>query len=345
MKKHANTLFITIQGCYVVRQGKCLVVRQDKKTLLSIPIHTLEGVVTFGRVGMSPFAMGLCSENGVSVSFMTVHGRLLARVSGSQRGNILLRRCQFQASENQERAADIARCIVIAKIANARTVLQRSIRDHPEINKEECVSKVILRLKMNLDSLWYDKVLSVDQVRGLEGDASRYYFSIFDMLILAQKEDFCFRGRNRRPPTDNINALLSFVYALLANDVQTACETTGLDPQMGFLHVDRTGRPSLALDIMEELRPYIADRLVLSLVNRRQVDREGFILRETGGVIMNDKTKKIVLRAYQERKSETLRHPFLNETITLGYLVHLQTRLLARFLRGDLDMYPAFLWK
>lgn len=345
MKKHANTLFVSTEGCYIARRGECLLVRKEGKTLLSLPIHTLEGVVCFGRVGMSPFALGLCGERSVSVAFLTQSGRLLSRMSGPQNGNILLRRCQFRASESSEQTSVLARCFVTGKIANARTVLLRSLRDHPDATRDESMEFAVKRLKCILDSLWRPSPLSLDQIRGVEGDAAKIYFSVFDKMILAQKESFFFHERSRRPPLDLVNSLLSFVYSLLTNDVRTACEAVGLDPQMGFLHTDRSGRPSLALDMMEELRPFIADRLVLSLINRRQVSPSGFETRETGNVIMNDKTRKTVLRAFQERKSETIKHPYLGETVTLGLIPHLQARLLARCLRGDLDMYPPFMWK
>lgn len=345
MKKHANTLFVTTEGSYVAKRGDCLLVRKDNKTLLSLPIHTLEGVVCFGRIGMSPFALGLCGERGVSVAFLTQNGRLLSRMSGPQNGNILLRRCQFRFAESPEQTAELARCFVTGKISNARTVLLRSMRDHPDTTRDERVSHVVRRLKFILDSLWRPLTLPLEWVRGMEGDGAKNYFAVFDEMILSQKDDFYFRQRSRRPPLDNINALLSFIYSLLTSDVRSACEAVGLDPQMGFLHADRSGRPSLALDLMEELRPFLADRLALSLVNRRQVAASGFETRETGGVIMNDKTRKTVIRAYQERKNETIKHPYLGETVTLGLVPHLQARLLARYFRGDLDKYPPFMWR
>ena len=345
MKKHANTLFVSTEGCYISKRGDCLLVRKEGKTLLSLPIHTLEGVVCFGRVGISPFALGLCGERGVSVAFLTQSGRLLSRMSGPQNGNILLRRCQFQRAESPELTAIIAKSFVTGKISNARTVLLRFMRDHSEETRDELVEQVVRRLKVILHTLWRPTNLTLDQIRGMEGDAAKVYFSVFDKMILSEKESFFFHDRSRRPPLDKVNALLSFVYSLLANDVRTACESTGLDPQMGFLHADRSGRPSLALDIMEELRPFLADRLVLSLINRRQVSPSGFQTRETGSVIMNDTTRKTVLRAFQERKNETITHPYLGENVTLGLIPHLQARLLARYLRGDLDMYPPFIWR
>ena len=345
MKKHANTLFVSTEGCYVAKSGECLLVRKENKTLVSLPIHTLEGVVCFGRVGFSPFALGLCGEHGVSVAFLTQNGRFLSRMSGPQHGNVLLRRSQFRAAESPEQTALLSRCFLTGKISNARTVLLRFLRDHSDKTQDEIVEQAILRLKGILDFLWRPAALSLDQIRGTEGEAAKLYFSVFDKMIVSQKDDFFFHERSRRPPLDNVNALLSFVYSLLANDVRTACESVGLDPQMGFLHADRSGRPSLALDMMEELRPFLADRLVLSLINRRQVSATGFSTRENGAVTMNDNARRTVLRAYQERKNETIKHPYLDESITLGLVTHVQARLLARFLRGDLDMYPTFIWR
>ncbi len=343
MKKHANTLYVTKQGCYIIKKGEALAVQFEKKTLLSVPIHTLEGVVCFGRIGVSPFALGLCGEHQVSVAFLTEYGRLLSRMSGPQSGNILLRKNQFRYAESQEQTASIARCFITGKITNARSVLLRSVRDHRDSVDVEKINKVVRRLGVILDHLWSDCPLTLNLIRGIEGEAAHLYFSVFDELIRAQKEDFYFHERSRRPPLDNVNALLSFVYSLLTNDVKTACEAVGLDPQMGFLHTDRSGRPSLALDLMEELRPLFADRLVLALINRRQVSTSGFETRESGSVIMNDKTRKIVIKAYQDRKNETVKHPFLNETISFGLVPHIQARLLARHFRGDLDLYPPFM--
>lgn len=345
MKKHANTLFVTTEGCYIAKQGNCLLVRKDRKTLLSLPVNTLEGVVCYGRIGMSPFALGLCGENNVSVAFLTKNGRLLARMSGPQNGNVLLRRSQFRFAESPEQSAAIARCFVSGKISNARTVLLRTLRDHPDPDRDERLERVVARLKCVLDSMWRQQASSMDIIRGMEGDAAKNYFSVFDDMILSEKDVFFFHQRSRRPPMDNVNSLLSFIYSLLTNDVRTACEVVGLDPQMGFLHADRSGRPSLALDLMEELRPFLADRLAISLINRRQVSAAGFETRENGSVIMSDKTRKSVIRAYQERKNETIKHPYLGETVTIGIIPLLQARLLARFFRGDLDMYPPFFWR
>lgn len=344
MRMHDNTLYVTTQKSYLAREGQNVVVRVQKETRLRLPIHTIGSIVCFGNVSCSPFLLGMCGEAGVSVAFLTETGRFLARVNGKQSGNVLLRRAQHAATTHADKAGTLAAAIVSAKIANSRTVLQRAIRDHGHaILRADEVERAIRRMAGLLEEL--QQSLPVDRIRGVEGEAAAIYFSMFDHLILAQKEDFFLRDRNRRPPRDNMNALLSFLYSILTTDLVAACEAVGLDPQMGFLHADRAGRPSLALDLIEEFRPVIADRLALSLVNRQQVSGSGFAMRESGAVTMTDETRKAVLVAYQKRKAEEIVHPFLNEKMTIGLLFHIQARLLARWLRGDLDAYPAFFWK
>jgi CRISPR-associated protein Cas1 len=343
MKRHGNTLYVTTQGAYLAKDGTNVVVRVEKETRLSVPVHTLDGIVCFGNVRCSPFLMGLCGKEGVSLSFCTEQGRFLARVLGPQSGHVLLRRAQHVKTASPEAAANFARCLVAAKIANSRRVLQRATRDHGETVPVEPLEEAGKRMAAILARL--EQPAPLEEVRGLEGEAANLYFGVFGHLITGDKESFFFRERSRRPPKDNMNALLSFIYALLTGDARSACEGVGLDPQMGFLHADRSGRPSLALDLMEELRPVIADRLALSLVNRRQVSAEGFNVQEGGGVEMDDKTRKAVLVAYQKRKEEEITHPFIEETVTVGLLPHVQARLLARWLRGDLDAYPPFFWK
>jgi len=343
MKKHDNTLYVTTQGAYLARQGTNVLVRVKRETRLRVPVHNLGGIVCFGNVACSPFVMGLCGKEGVAVSFLTESGRFLARVFGPQSGSVLLRRAQHRQTSDPAAAADFARMVITAKVANARAVLQRGRRDHAQQVDGRAIDAAVAQLGHILRRL--GRTMPLEEARGVEGEAAQHYFQAFDHLIVKQKDQFFFRERSRRPPRDNMNALLSFLYAILTTDVAAACESVGLDPQMGFLHADRAGRPSLALDLVEELRPMVADRVALSLVNRQQVRPKGFVQGETGGVEMDAATRKEVLVAYQKRKDETIQHPFLGEKVTVGLLPHVQARLLARWLRGELDAYPPFLWK
>jgi CRISP-associated protein Cas1 len=343
MKKLLNTLYVTIQGAYLAREGETVRVRVEKETRLQVPIHTLSGIVCFGQVSCSPFLLGLCAERGVGVSFLTEKGRFLARVQGPVSGNVLLRREQYRWADDEARSAAVARAVLIGKIANSRTVLRRALRDHSDKPGTERLEKAGRKLRFSLDQL--QRSHSLDALRGIEGDAAGAYFAVFDNLITAQKEDFRFNERSRRPPLDNVNCLLSFVYTLLMHDVRSALESVGLDPAVGFLHRDRPGRSGLALDIMEEFRPFLADRLVLSLINLGVVKKNCFCRAETGGVTMDGDTRKALLVAYQKRKQEEISHPFLNEKMEIGLLPFAQAMLLARHIRGDLDGYPPFIWK
>jgi len=343
MMHYLNTLFVTTQGAYLAKEGEAVLVRVEHETKLRVPLHLLGGIVCFGQVSCSPFLMGECGERHIAISFFTENGRFLAKVQGFTPGNVLLRREQYRRADDLTASARIARAMVTAKVANARISLQRTLRDNPDLLGKEEVEAAALRLGHLLEGLREEKPL--DQIRGMEGEAARVYFSVFDRMILASKDGFRFAGRNRRPPLDPVNALLSFVYALLTHDVRGACEAAGLDPAVGFLHRDRPGRPSLALDLMEEFRPFLADRLVLTLINRQQVKPEGFRRSESGGIEMDEATRKETLVAWQKRKQEEVVHPFLEEKCPVGLLVHLQARLLARHLRGDQDGYAPFLWK
>jgi CRISP-associated protein Cas1 len=343
MKKHLNTLFVTTQGAYLAKDGETVAVKVDQEVKLRIPIHTIGGIVCFGNVSTSPYLMGFCAENNVGLSFLTEYGRFLARVQGPVSGNVLLRREQYRRADDPVFSAEIAKSVLTGKIANCRTVLQRALRDHAVKMDVTLVDQTSSRLNQYLEMLQKDHAL--DMIRGFEGDAAHAYFGVFDQLIITQKDDFSFNERNRRPPLDNVNCLLSFIYTLVMHDVRSALECVGLDPAVGFLHRDRPGRPSLALDLMEEFRPFIADRLVLSLINLRQVQGKGFHQSDSGAVTMTDETRKTVLVSYQERKQEEIYHPFIEEKVTIGILFHIQALLLARYLRGDLDGYPPFLWK
>jgi len=341
MNNYDNTLYVTTQGAYLACERENLLVRVNKETRRRFPVHTLGGVVCFGNVSFSPFALGLCGRNGVSVSLLTEQGRFLARMEGPCSGNVLLRRAQYHISADLDLAAEIARASVGAKIANSRTVLLRAGRDRP--NPPEALRLASGRMAESLARCQHP--MDLETLRGLEGDAARDYYAVFDQLITANKDAFRFEGRSRRPPRDRVNALLSFLSVMLAHDARSACEAVGLDPQVGFLHRDRPGRASLALDLMEELRPVLVDRLTLSLINRKQVAADGFRVTESGAVEMDDKTRKAVLVAWQKRKTDEITHPFLGEKITIGLLPHIQARLLARHIRGNLDAYPAFFWK
>ncbi|AEV30968.1 CRISPR-associated endonuclease Cas1 [Sphaerochaeta pleomorpha str. Grapes] len=343
MIKLLNTLYVSSQGSYLRKEGETVVVELATKKVLQIPIHTIKGIVCFGNVLCSPFLLGFCSEKNVSVSFMTEYGRFLASVRGPVSGNVLLRRQQYRFADDSEISTIIVKNLVSAKIVNCRIVLNRAMRDHG--------TKFDIK-KMKESSISMDRAVSqvlsatsVDEVRGYEGLAAAEYFSVFNDLIVSQKEDFIFQTRNRRPPLDEVNALLSFIYTLLSHDVRSALETVGLDPSVGFLHCDRSGRYGLALDMMEEFRPVIADRLVLSLINRGQVKKNGFYKAINGAITMDDDTRKLVLVEYQKRKQEQIHHPFINEDIQIGLLFHVQATLLARYIRGDIDGYPPFFWR
>lgn len=343
MKKHLNTLFVTTQGAYLAKEGETVVVRVERETRLQIPIHAIGGIVCFGNITCSPFLMGFCAERDVAISFLTEHGRFLARVQGPVSGNVLLRREQYRRADNLNESAKIAKSILTGKLANSRAVLQRALRDHStKLNKEE-VREASKKIGRSLEHLQPD--IPLNALRGIEGESAYTYFSVLDHLIISQKEDFIFRGRNRRPPLDRVNCLLSFLYTLVLHDARSALECAGLDPAVGFLHRDRPGRPSLALDMMEEFRPFLADRLTLSLINLNQVRAKGFNDMESGAVFMDDETKKTVLVAYQKRKQDEIFHPFIEEKVSIGLLFHMQALLLARYLRGDLDGYPVFIWK
>lgn len=343
MKKHLNTLFVTTQGAYLSKEGETVTVNVEKEVRLRVPIHTIGGIVCFGQVSCSPYLMGFCAENDVGISFLTDYGRFLARVQGPVSGNVLLRREQYRKADDQNFSVGVAKAVLTGKVGNCRSVLQRALRDHGDKIEIPKVELAVKRLTDCLNSIRAEE--SLDAVRGFEGDAARIYFGVFDHLITAQKKFFFFKERSRRPPLDNVNCLLSFLYTLVMHDVRSALESVGLDPAVGFLHRDRPGRPGLALDLMEEFRPFLAERITLSLINRKQVQDKGFNKTDSGGVLMNDGTRKEVLVAYQTRKQEEIMHPFINEKVTIGLLFHIQALLMARYMREDIDGYPPFIWR
>ncbi|MGI6727228.1 MAG: type I-C CRISPR-associated endonuclease Cas1c [Anaerovoracaceae bacterium] len=343
MRKLLNTLYVTSPNTYLSLDGENIVVLKDEIEALRVPLHNLEGIVTFGYTGASPALMGACAKRNIALSFMKQSGKFLARVVGEVRGNVTLRKAQYRLSDSTVESNKVARNIIMGKIYNSRWVIERATRDYAmrlDVDKLKGVTKSLAStLKL------VEQSENLEQLRGFEGEAASQYFSVFDDLILQQKEHFYFYYRNKRPPLDNVNAMLSFVYTLLAHDVAAALETVGLDPYVGFLHRDRPGRISLALDLMEELRSVYADRFVISLVNKKEIKANGFIQKENGSVIMDDNTKLTILKAWQSRKREKITHPFLNEKIEWGLVPYSQAMLLARFIREDLDGYPPFMWK
>lgn len=346
MQRLLNTLYVTSEGAWLKKDGETVVMELDNKERFRLPLHMLESIVCYGRAMVSSPLMGHCCEKGIAISFFNPNGRFQARVEGPVSGNVLLRREQYRVSDAPVRCAAIVRSILAGKIHNQRAVVHRALRDHgaslPDAAKSELeIAKK--RLSQIVGRLMHEE--TTDVLRGREGEAAQVYFGVFTHFLRVTGEGFRFNGRNRRPPKDRINALLSFLYTLLTHDCRSALEGVGLDPAVGFLHRDRPGRPSLALDLAEEFRAPLADRLALSLINRRQLVERDFVVQETGAVILKDDARKTLLVAYQERKRETLKHPFLGEECPLGLLPHLQAQLLARHLRGDLDGYPPFLWK
>ena len=345
MRKHLNTLYVTTENSWVRKDGLNVVISVNREVKGRVPIHMIGSIVCFGRVAVSPPLMGFCSEQGVIIVFLTNYGKFLARVEGPVSGNVLLRREQYRRSDDLGSCGMIVRNIVAGKVHNQRSVLRRILRDYGCSDETESdkalrkadkqLSRVIQKVKTEID---------IDRLRGFEGDAAQVYFSVFPFFIRGA-DYFEFRGRSRRPPLDPVNALLSFVYTLLVNDCRSALETVGLDPAVGFLHRDRPGRPSLALDLMEEFRAPYADRLVLSLINRRQLSEKDFNRMDNGAVLLSEDGRNTVLTAWQERKQQDLLHAFLDEKATVGMLWHVQAMLLSRHLRGDLDAYPPYLHK
>lgn len=343
MRKFFNTLYITSQGTYLSKERETIAVHLEDDTKRRFPFHNLDGIVCLGNIRISPYLIGACGEKGITISYLTEHGKFLGRFTGPVTGNVLLRRQQYRFADDREISLGIARNMVIGKLANSNTVLKRFLRDNPD-NPEnhniqltiEQIKKIITRVQ-NCDS--------IESLRGMEGEAASSYFSVFSQLIIQQNDYFQFSGRNRRPPLDPVNSLLSFIYTLVHHDMTSACESVGLDPAVGYLHVDRPGRNSLALDLMEEFRAFLADRIVLSLINRKQINCHDFTTHTSGAVTLSDKAKKTLLETYQKRKQEELVHPFLQEKMQIGVLFFYQALLLCRYIRGDIEEYPPFLWR
>ncbi len=346
MRRQLNTLYVTTDGAWLRKDGANVVMEIEQQERARVPIHMLESLVCFGRVLVSPPLLGYCAEQGISVCFLSPNGRFLARVEGPVSGNVLLRREQYRRSDDKPACAAIVRNLLAGKLYNQRVVLGRALRDHGETLSADGATRLShahQRLARISDRLFSENDLDV--LRGLEGEAGQAYFGVFDSLIRVQSPGLRFNGRSRRPPRDAMNALLSFLYTLLTHDCRSALETVGLDPAVGFLHRDRPGRPSLALDLMEEFRAFVADRLALSMINRRQLSERDFQAMDNGVVLLKTDSRKLVLTAYQERKREEVQHAFLGEKAPIGLLPAIQAQLLARYLRGDLDAYPPFVWK
>lgn len=343
MKKLLNTLFITQENTYLSLKGETVVIQVEQEKIGQIPLLNLEAICTFGYAGASPSLMGYCAKNNINLTFMNKNGRFLARVVGKSQGNVLLRKAQYRMSDSEEDSVKIARNMIFGKVSNQRMMLERMMRDYALRVDVEKLKKASLRMKNSLKAL--RACTDLESLRGIEGQAASEYFKCFNDLILSQEESFQFTVRSRRPPLDMTNALLSFSYTLLASEVGSALEHVGLDAYVGFLHRDRPGRMSLALDVMEELRPLIADRFVLSLINRKEITPNDFIVKENGAVLLKEASRKEFLKKWQQKKTETLTHPRLKEKITWGLVPYAQALILARYLRGDSEEYAPFLWR
>ena len=343
MRKILNTLYVTSPDRYLSLDGQNIVVKEEKKEIARFPMHNFEAIVTFGYTGASPALMGACAEKGIDLTFMTRSGKFLATVVGESKGNVVLRKQQYRISDDETESLKIARNMIIGKVYNSRWVLERAKRDHPMRVDVDALTNASNFIQGELQKL--PDAESLDSVRGIEGSVASEYFSVFDELILQNKDDFYFRSRNKRPPLDNVNALLSFVYSMLAKMCGYALSSVGLDPYVGFLHTDRPGRASLALDLMEEFRSVYADRFVLTLINKRIIEGSDFVKQENGAVVLKDTARKELLAEWQRKKQEEITHPFLEQKVPWGLVPFAQAMLLARYIRGDLDEYPPFLWK
>lgn len=343
MRKLLNTLFVTTENAYAALDGENIVIRVGEDEAGRFPLHILESIYLFTYAGASPALMGKCARDGIDLVFLSPRGRFLARTCGASRGNVLLRRIQYRMADDPVQSCLIARNFMFGKLSNSRYVLDRTRRDHGMRIDVEAFQSASNHLKELLPQVMAET--SLDSLRGLEGAGANLYFSLFDDMILRNKEQFFYHGRNRRPPLDNVNALLSFVYTMLANDCASALETVGLDSYVGFMHRDRPGRASLSLDLMEELRPCMADRFVLTLINDRILSPKDFEEQENGAILLTDTGRRKIQKEWQARKQVKISHPFLHEKIEWGLVPYVQALLLARYLRDDLDGYPSFLWK
>ena len=343
MKKLLNTLYVVNEEAYLTLDGENIVVNVNGKILGRVPLHTLEAIICFSYKGASPALMGACLQRGVGLSFFLPNGRFQASIDGWEQGNVLLRKEQYRISDDLERSFYYAQNMILGKVFNGRWCLERTLRDHKMRVDSEKIKTVSDEMRLGLQKI--SQMENMDSLRGVEGQLAERYFSVFDHLIINQKEDFVFKTRSRRPPLDRVNALLSFCYTVLANDCANAFKSVGLDPYVGFMHRDRPGRKSLALDLLEELRACMADRFVITLINKKIIQSEHFAYQKDGATLLNDKGRKLFFSAWQSRKKETLKHPYLNEKLEWGLVPYAQALLLARTIRGDLKEYPPFFWK
>lgn len=343
MRKLLNTLFVISEDSYLALEGENVLVKQEGAVVARFPLHTLEGICTFSYQGASPALMGACAQRGISLAFLTPRGKFLARTTGITNGNVLLRRAQYRAADDPWASCRLASAFTCGKLYNCRWVLERATRDHPLRVDVDALKETSGQLRELLPAA--EQCGTLEELRGIEGKGAQLYFGAMDQLILQNKDVFYMEERSRRPPRDALNALLSFLYTLLSQDCASALEAVGLDSYVGFLHRDRPGRSSLALDLMEELRPVMADRLALTLINRQMFTRKHIREEAAGGVFLNDQGRKVVLSAWQERKRETITHPYLEEKMPWGLVPYVQALLLARHIRGDIDGYPPFFWK
>ncbi len=343
MRKLLNTLYVMTDSCYLALDGENIVIQNGEKTLARFPLHTLENIICFTYKGATPALMGACAERKIGMSFFSPRGAFLARVVGKEYGNVLLRKEQYRISDDGTRSVVYAKNMIVGKVYNSRWSIERTLRDHAyrvDAEKLKQISNILYETLPKLDS-----AAGLDELRGIEGKAAEQYFSVLNDMILNQKEEFAFTRRNRRPPLDNINAVLSFAYTVLAGDCANALSSVGLDPYVGFMHGDRPGRTSLALDLMEELRPVLADRFILTLINTKAIQAAHFERQKDNAVLLSDDGRKVFFNAWQNHKKETITHPYLKEKIEWGLVPYVQALLLARTIRGDIEEYPPFLWK
>jgi len=341
MKRLLNVMYVSDPDIYLSLNGNNVVLLRDGEELGKVPMLNIESICTFGHKGVSPALMATCLEKNINLTFFSSSGRFRGRLTGTINGNVILRKKQYEISTSEDESTLISRHMIVGKIYNAEQNIKRVLRDHYVRVNVERLEQIVERLKKSRKLAI--ATTNLDELRGIEGNAASAYFSVFDECILQQKEDFFYKGRSKRPPLDRVNALLSLAYSLLATETAAALEGVGLDAYVGFLHRDRPGRTSLALDVMEELRPVIAERFVLKIINRKQIQVNDFVIKEDGAVLLKDDARKKFFKLWQLAKQDIVTHPYLKEKIQWGLVPHAQALLLARFLRGDLDAYPPFL--